>query len=196
MFTLTTVISLLSALLLSSFYNQDVQLLGVESNHSTVMFSIPIAGMTRVTGKFNDYSIDIDYVDKDITKSSITAVIQTASIDTGIPVRDQDLQSDNFFDAEKYPEITFKSSSIIKEGANYVAKGTVFMHGISKEMDLPFKITGSSGENTIGFSSRFVIDRMDFEVAKDFKHTLIDNFLGEEVEVEIDFWTRKRKVKK
>jgi len=172
----------------------ELQKLTAETNHSSLLFSVPIAnGITRITGKYNDYSIDLDYVDKDFTKSVLNATIKSASIDTGIDGRDEHLRSADFFDTETYPEITFQSSRIIKSDAGYTAVGDFTMHGITKELEIPFVITGVDGENTIGISARVSINRTEYGVGNDFKHTSIDNFISETIDVEIDFWTKRRK---
>ena len=70
------------------------------------------------------------------------------------------------------------------------------MHGISKDIELPFKITGMDGDDIIGFSSRCKLKRSDFRVGTEFKHTTDDNFIGNDIGIEIDFWTKKAKEKK
>jgi len=175
----------------------EVQKLVVESNHSTVQFSVPISnGITRITGKFTDYTIDIDYVDKDFTKSTISTTIKVESINTGIAGRDDHLRTKDFFDVETYPHITFTSDRIEKQGEGYVAYGDFTMHGITKKIEFPFTVTGVDGENTIGIQSRLTINRMEYGVGSDFQHSSMDNFLGEDIGVEIDFWTKKKKEKK
>jgi polyisoprenoid-binding protein YceI len=167
--------------------------LTVEPNHSTVQFIVPISnGITRVTRKFNEYSIDIDYNDEDFTQSIISATIKVESINTGIDTRDDHLRTADFFDVEQFPEITFFSEKIIKKDDSFLIKGKFTMHGVSKTIEFPLNITGKEGENTIGFSSRLTINRVDYGVGSDFKHTSMDNFLSEDIHVEIDFWTKKK----
>jgi len=168
-----------------------------ETNHSTVQFSVPISeGLTRITGKFNDFSIDVNLVDNDITKSRISAVIKVNSINTGMAGRDEDLKSKDFFDTQKFPEITFVSDRIEKKGNDFVAHGLFQMHGVEKMISLPFRITGQKGEDVIGFSSRYTLKRSEFGVGTEWKHTLDDKFIGDEIGVEIDFWTRRLKTTK
>lgn len=168
------------------------QKLTVESNHSTIQFSVPISnGLTRITGKFTDFSIQIDYVDGDITKSRIVSSINVESINTGIPARDEDLRTKEFFDIVLYPQITFQSDSIRKVNEELVAYGEFKMHGMTKYIELPFRITGYDGEGVIGFTSRFKIKRSEFGVGTGFNHTTDDNFIGDEIDIEIDFWTKK-----
>ncbi len=84
----------------------------------------------------------IVYDDKDVTKSSVNAVIKAASIDTGIERRDAHLRAADFFEVEKYPEITFKSSRVEKKGKGFIAHGTFAMHGVSKEIAISFTVNG------------------------------------------------------
>lgn len=188
-------------LLLSTTLVAQVQTrqLIVEPNHSSVGFAIPIAHLSRVTGKFTDYAINIQWPDQDLTKASFEARIKVASINTGIPGRDKHLQSAMFFDAANYPEIIFKSSKIEKktqEKDSYIAYGSFTMRGVTKSVALPFRFTGQSGKNTLGFSIRWVLNRLDYGVGNTFKHTHVKEFLGNNIAVEIDFWTRKPRKKK
>lgn len=195
--TSVSIVFLLLFLTPSVQQSQETKQLTVEANHSTVQFIVPIAnGITRVTGKFTDYTIDLNLVDNDLTKSTISTTIQVKSINTGIEGRDDHLRTADFFDAEKYPEITFNSERIEKVDDHYVVHGKFTMHGIAKDISFPLISTGSSGENTLGFSSRLTLNRMDYGVGADFKHSSMENFLAEEILVEIDFWTKKKKVKK
>ncbi len=189
-------ILLVSVLCFMSFAPQiaDLIKLAVESNHSTLQFSIPISnGITRVTGKFTDYSVDIDYLDNNLTKSNISVVIKAESINTGIPDRDNHLRTKDFFEVETYPEITFISDSITKNSDDFTVHGNFTMHGITKQLNFPIKMTGQDGKYTFGFTSRLTINRIDYGVGENFKHSAIENFLGENIDVEIDFWTKKRK---
>src|SRR5882672_1677759 len=76
----------------------------VDANHSTVGFSVPILdGVSSVKGKFTDFSVDINFDETDVTKSSVTATIKATSIDTGVEARDKHLRTADFFEVEKYP---------------------------------------------------------------------------------------------
>jgi len=115
----------------------------IDTNHSTVGFSVSIMdGLSRVNGKFTDFTVTLTNDEKDITKSSVNVVIKAASINTGIPARDTHLRSADFFDAEKYPEITFQSKRIEKKGKQLFALGTFTMHGVTKEITLPLSDHG------------------------------------------------------
>jgi len=173
-------------------YAQETELI-VESNHSTIGFRIDIAGFTAVTGKFTDFTIYATINEEDFANSRFSAIIQTESINTGISERDAHLRTEDFFHVEAFPTITFITKSIKKvDETHYRARGSFTMHGITKQIELPFEIIKREG-STIGFKIRTVIDRIDFEVGKDFKHSTIPDFLARKIDVEIDFWTKRKK---
>jgi len=183
---------LLFILSLGTSYSQTKHLT-VESNHSTVLFEVPIAGgMTKVIGKFNSFDLQLALVDNDLTKSEAIFTIDVSSIDTGIPDRDEHLKTSDFFHVDSFPSITFTTEQIVKTNEGYMAKGVFEMHGVRKQMDLPLIATGEDG-NTLGFEIETKINRIDFGVGKDFKHSAIDNFLSDHINVRIYFWTKRDK---
>ena len=189
----TTIVAII--LLIPHLLCSQLQSLEVEPNHSTVGFSIDIAGFSVVTGKFKEYDIHIDMDTTEFTNSRINAIIEAASIDTGIPGRDDHLRSEDFFETETYPNITFESDSISQVNyANFIAHGKLSMHGIEKSIDLPFSIVKMDG-TTVGIKIRTKINRLDYGVGSGFSHTSMPDFLSDEIDVQINFWTRKRKSK-
>lgn len=176
------------------------QTLEVEPNHSTIGFSIPIAGgLTRVTGKFTDFEIfltyDGDEVLADVGSWKLVAKIATSSIDTGIEARDRHLRQPDFFDAEAHPEIRFTSEHIEGPGPDYVAFGELKMHGVTRPLELPFTVTGfannkATGAFTVGATAKTRLLKSAWGIAPNFQHTHIDNFLGDEIEIEIFCWLR------
>lgn len=171
--------------------------LTVEPNHSTIGFEIPIAGgITTVTGKFIDFDLELELIDGDWTNTTVKFTIQVSSINTGIDGRDNDLQSENFFHVQKYRKITFISNRIVStQNKSYEAAGTFTMHGVEKEIILPFEVVSEDG-NTIGVKIETSINRKDYGVGSGWQHSAIPNFLGDDVAVKIFFWTKadKRKV--
>jgi polyisoprenoid-binding protein YceI len=166
----------------------------IDNNHSTIGFTIPIMdGLSKVSGKFTDFAVKLINDEKDITKSSVSVVIKAASINTGIPARDHELGTETFFDVVKYPEITFHSTRIEKKGKQLIAVGTFTMHGVSKEITLPFSITGTlkdPKDNTmnVGYAARMVLNRQDFGIS--WRHPAAANFVGDNVEIEINLITK------
>jgi len=194
--------SLLALLLISVAgiaQTSDPKPLPIDNNHSTVGFSVPILnGLSRVRGKFTDFAITLNHDEKDITKSSVTVVIKPASIDTGIEARDKHLRSADFFDVEKFPEIKFVSSRVEKKGKSFIAYGTLTMHGVSKDIALPFSISGTSTDATgkkknIGYSARMTLNRRDYGI--NWTHQTSASFVGDNIDVEIDLITRAIEIK-
>ena len=166
----------------------------IDNNHSTVGFSVPIlGGLSQVKGKFTDFAITLNNDDKDIMKSSVSVVIKATSVDTGIEGRDRHLRNADFFDVEKYPEITFKSERIEKKGKQFIAHGPLTMHGVTKEIALPFTVTGtfknpSTNKMSVGYSARTVLNRRDFGI--NYSRQDIPTFVGDNITVEIELVTR------
>ena len=166
----------------------------IDNNHSTVGFSVPIlGGLSQVKGKFTDFAITINNDEKDITKSSVSVVIKATSVDTGIEGRDRHLRTADFFDVEKFAEITFKSERIEKKGKQFVAYGPLTMHGVTKQIALPFSVTGTfknptSNKLSVGYSAKMVLNRRDFGI----NYSRQDNptFVGDNINVEIELVTR------
>jgi polyisoprenoid-binding protein YceI len=165
----------------------------VDTAHSTVGFSVPIlGGLSQVSGKFSDFTATIVYDEADVTKSSVSAKIKTASIDTGIERRDAHLRTPDFFDAEKYPEITFQSTRVEKKGKQLIAHGTLTMHGVSKEISIPFTVTGKNTnpdkKMVVGFSGRLKLNRRDYGIA--YQNKANPQFIGDEIEISLNLITR------
>ena len=166
----------------------------IDNNHSTVGFSVPIfGGLSQVTGKFMDFAITLNHDEKDVTKSSVSVVIKATSVNTGIEGRDRHLRTADFFDVEKFPEITFKSERIEKKGKQFIAHGPLTMHGVTKEIALPFTITGTSKNPTnnkysIGYSAHTVLNRRDFGI--NYSRQDLPTFVGDNITIDIELVTR------
>ena len=166
----------------------------IDNNHSTVGFSVPIfGGLSQVKGKFTDFTITLNNDEKDITKSNVSVVIKATSINTGIEGRDRHLRTADFFDVEKFPEITFKSERIEKKGKQFIAHGPLTMHGVTKEIALPFTVNGTHTNPTnqkfaVGYSAKLVLNRRDFGI----NYSRQDNptFVGDNITIEIELITR------
>lgn len=171
----------------------------LEPNHSTVSFSVPIVGgLTTVRGTFTDCNAEITYDPEHLEKSSVTATIKAYSVDTDIDMRDKDLRGPKFFDVDHNPEITFRSKKIKKQGDGYVAVGDLSLRGVTKEIELPFVITGMSWDDehtrpVLGIAAKTTLNRLDYGIGADWQHSAIPNFLGNEVAIEIFLWTRQGK---
>ena len=166
----------------------------IDNGHSTVGFSVPIlGGLSQVIGKFTDFAITINNDEKDITKSNVSVVIKATSINTGIEGRDRHLRTADFFDVEKFPEITFKSERIEKKGKQFIAHGPLTMHGVTKPIALPFTVTGTFTNPTnkkisVGYSAKMVLNRRDFGI--NYARQDSPTFIGDNITVEIELVTR------
>lgn len=163
----------------------------VEPNHSVISFTVPISkGLTAIRGAFTSFSIDLEMPDADMRHARISATIDPRSIDTNMPGRDADLLTETFLDTTRFKSISFISDSISGAEPDYVAHGMFSMHGVVRRIDLPFRVTGRDGQNTIGFEAHTSIVRSHYEVGTSFRHTEEDGFIGDTIGVDIWFWTR------
>ncbi len=140
----------------------------IDPQHSRIGFAVRHVMINDVHGSFNDFSGTIAVNEKDISKSSVDFTAKVASIDTNVPQRDAHLRSPDFFDAEKFPEITFKSTRIERAGDGFRAIGTFTMHGVSKQITIPFRAQGpvvdGFGYTRAGVQADLQLNRQDYGV--------------------------------
>jgi polyisoprenoid-binding protein YceI len=108
----------------------------LDSTHSQIGFSVPHMVVSEVDGKFKTYTGKALLDEADLTKSAVEFRAEVASIDTGDQKRDEHLRSAEFFDVQKHPQLTFKSTKITKAGKGYKLKGQLTMHGVTKDVTL------------------------------------------------------------
>ncbi len=140
--------------------------------HTSIGFEIDHLGVARIQGRFNKSAGKIDFDPQNIPSSSVTFTIETASIDTAVGARDDHLRTDDFFDAEKYPNITFKSTRIRKTDDGYVAEGDLTIKETTKRIQIPFTlhgpITDGWGQTRIGVVAEPIkINRHEYGVDYD-----------------------------
>jgi polyisoprenoid-binding protein YceI len=139
--------------------------LKIDPVHSTVGFKIRHL-FANVTGRFTDVSGTIN-VDADHPENaSVQATIGVASIDTANAKRDSDLKAPNFFDADKYPTMTYKSTKVVVSGTEAVVTGDLTLHGVTKPVTLHVifngKGPGMMGGITTGWSATGSLKRSDY----------------------------------
>jgi|SRR5437016_2831605 len=169
----------------------------VDKVHSETSFQIRHM-MSKVRGHFNDFSGSIVADPAKPEAASIEFSVRTASIDTSNEGRDKDLRSANFFDVEKFPEITFKSTRVRPAGKDrYDVTGTLTMHGVAKEVTLPVSLLGFGkdpwGNDRAGFEIATTIDRKDYGIVW---NKALDNggaLLGDDVLISINLETSRKK---
>ena len=163
----------------------------VDKYHSEATFTIRHL-ITRVSGRFNDVSGSINVERSDPTLSSVEFTMKTASIDTGVAPRDNDLRGPNFFEVDKYPEITFKSTSIKPSGKKdvYDVTGPFTMHGVTKIITIPVEFLGFAkdpqGKERAGFVAHTTLNRQDYGIKW---NKALDNggaLLGDDVDITVN----------
>ena len=192
------IFSLFLSFILSPSFAQTAEsspektLVRFDRNHSTLGFNVPIVnGLSKVTGKFTDFKVDLIWEPENLNESSVYVEIQVESIDTGIENRNNHLKSDDFFDVATWPVITFTSKSIVKAGDGYQVTGAFFMHGIEKEITIPLttqSFTSEEGASWTAFRVNYVVDRTEYGML--WKHSIADFFVGENIETDIVLLTR------
>lgn len=160
----------------------------VDTAHASVGFTVDHLVISKVRGDFRAFTGNIE-LDEQGAVQQVSSAIEVKSIDTGIQNRDEHLKSADFFDAENYPQISFQSKSIRQDGGKSVLIGDLTIHGVTKEIELPFSvkgpIKGPNGETRIGFQASTVINRKDFGMTWNKVLETGGLVVGEEVEISI-----------
>jgi polyisoprenoid-binding protein YceI len=139
----------------------------IDTAHSIVGFAIRHLEINWVEGRFKDFTGKINFDDKNITGSSVEFTARIESIDTGVESRDKHLRTADFFDAAQYPSMTFKSTRVERKGKEgYVLHGDLTLKGVTKQVALPFTITGAIkdpwGNTRFGVQAQAKINRRDY----------------------------------
>lgn len=140
----------------------------IDPDHSAVEFKVRHLMVSNVKGSFGKVSGVVTVDEKDITKSRVTATIDTTSIDTGVVKRDDHLKSADFLEVEKYPTMTFVSTKIAKNGAGKLkVTGDLTLHGVTRPVVLDVEgpsqeIKDPMGNLRTGASATAKINRKDF----------------------------------
>jgi polyisoprenoid-binding protein YceI len=134
--------------------------------HSRVKFTVKHMMISEVEGSFKDFSIVFKSAKDDFSDATVEAKIKTASIDTDNERRDNHLRSDDFFNAEKYPEITFRSERFEKVGENrYKIHGDLTIRDVTKKVVFDAEYTGSVTTNAgkvSGWKATLTLNRFDY----------------------------------
>lgn len=140
----------------------------VDKAHTSVGFETTHMLITKVRGEFTDYNAEIRLDPADLSSLSLSGTIEVSSIDTRNDKRDDHLRSDDFFDVENHPQITFTSKKVVKKRRDHVLVGDLTIRGTTREVELPFTIEGPIkdpwGNDRIGFRAETTINRMDFGI--------------------------------
>ncbi len=160
----------------------------IDPTHSELTFSIRHM-VSRVRGQFDEWSGTIIANPDDWSTATVEVVAQTASIDTNNERRDADLRSENHFDAEANPMVTFRSTKVTRfTGDSIAVAGNLTIHGITRPVILRGHfdgMTGVPGKRRAGFEAQTTINRKDFNMTW---NRIVEGteMLGDEVKIEID----------
>ena len=162
---------------------------GVDPAHTSIEFLVTHMVISKVRGEFKDFDVQLYWDESHPEKSYVVAEINAASLDTDNARRDQHLRSPAFFDVEKFPKLVFRSTSIRKTDDGYVAQGELTIRGITRTVELPFKVLGPIqdpwGNTRLGVQASTTINRKDFGMTW---NKTMDNggvVVGDEVQIEI-----------
>ncbi len=138
----------------------------LDPTHSELQFKVKHLMITTVTGSIKSFSAELESEGDDFTNAAISFSGDISSIDTGNGDRDTHLKSADFFDAEKYPAITFKSTSVEKDGSDYIVKGDLTVKDVTKSIKLNAEFGGIAtdpwGNTKAGFTLSGKINRTEF----------------------------------
>jgi polyisoprenoid-binding protein YceI len=160
----------------------------IDPTHSELSFTIRHM-VSKVRGQFDAWSGTILADPADWNTASVEVVAQTSTIDTNNERRDADLRSDNHFDADANPTVTFKSTKVTRfAGDSVTVAGNLTMHGITRPVVLRGHlngITGVPGKRRAGFEAETTINRKDFNMTW---NRIVEgsSMVGDEVRIEID----------
>lgn len=160
----------------------------IDPNHSSAQFAVRHLGVSTVRGAFTKVSGSAKYDPADPAKTTLEATIETSSVDTRVEMRDNDLRSPRFLDAQKFPTITFHSKQVKAAGSGKLQiTGDLTIHGVTKEVVLevdgpstPIKDPMGMGSQRIGASASAKINRNDFGVSG------LPGIVGDDLAITID----------
>lgn len=184
--TITAIVALaLPAIASASSWN-------IDPDHSNVGFKVKHMMVSNVRGSFDKYTGTLELNDKDITKSKVQVSIHTDSVNTNAAKRDEHLRSADFFDATKFPTMTFVSTKVAKAGTDKLkVTGYLTLHGVTKEVVL--LVEGPSKESKDpwgnirrGVTGTTTINRKDFGLVWNAALETGGVAVGEEVTITLD----------
>lgn len=193
--TLVTALTLLS---LNAFADKKLEAgkYTIDPMHSKVGFEVPHLMISSVEGRFKEFSGSF-VIDDKFDKSKLEAEAQVASIDTGVEKRDNHLKSADFFDAKKYPKMTFKSTEISGAPESFKMTGDLTIKGKTKKVTFDTKYTGSAvdgyGNLKAAFQGTTQISRKEFGLSWN-QAVEAGPIVGDQITIELKIQGAKDKV--
>ena len=162
----------------------------IDPSHTRIGFSARHAMVTTVRGTFDEFegTAHVDTVNP--ANSSVTVTIEAASVTTGNEQRDGHLKTPDFFDIANYPQITFVSTDVERDGTEWAITGDLTINGVTKSVTVPFEETGSAkdpfGNTRVGFEGEVTIDRTDWNLSFNAALETGGVLVSEKVKLEFD----------
>ena len=183
-------ITLSAALALVSFVVLDAGSWSLDAGHSRLGFTVKHMGISETVGQFDKFDVKITTPNADFSDATIELTAEAKTVNTYLSMRDDHLRSADFFDVEKHPTITFKSTSVKKaKGNNYVIKGNFTMHGVTKTVVLAGVHNGTTknraGADLAGLKISGLIKRSEYGVGVTMLNTVVADeiYLNADLEV-------------
>jgi polyisoprenoid-binding protein YceI len=163
----------------------------IDTSHSGVHFTVRHMVISKVRGAFDRWQGVVDFDAQNPAASKVSVRIEAASIDTREEKRDAHLRSADFFDVEKYPELTFESTKVEKlDGDEYRVSGDLTIRGVTKPVVLEAEYLGGGkdpwGNERLGFSARTAINRKEFGLNWNQVLEAGGVLVGEKIEIALD----------
>jgi polyisoprenoid-binding protein YceI len=141
----------------------------VDTGHAHVGFTVPHMVVSEVEGEFKTFSGKVQLDEQNVTKSAVEFTIDANSVDTDSADRDKHLKGPDFFDTQKFPQITFKSTKVVKAGKGYKVTGDLTIKGVTKPVTLDVTLSDAIqnpwGKLVRGVKVAGKIKREDFGVS-------------------------------
>lgn len=168
----------------------------IDPTHSRVGFKVKHMMFTNVSGNFNDYSATIETEEDDFSNPSIVFTAAINSIDTSNTDRDNHLKSADFFDVEKFPNLTFKVSAFEPKGDDYEVTGDLTIKDVTKKISFPAEFSGLMkdpwGNTKAGLNVYGKINRKDFGLNWNAALETGGVLVGEEVKLDVELQLLKQ----
>jgi polyisoprenoid-binding protein YceI len=161
----------------------------IDSAHSSVGFSVRHMMVSKVRGRFTDFTADIVTAENPLD-STVNATVQMASIDTGDSNRDEHLRTNDFFDIEHHPTMTFRSTKLEGAGSDYKLHGDLTVRGVTRPVVFDLELGGVAkdpwGNTRAGFTVTGSINRKDFGVKYNAPLETGGVMIGDKVTIDLD----------
>jgi len=161
-----------------------------DPQHTGFEFAVRHMVVSTVKGRFDEFSIDADIDEDDLTKSRGTVLVKTASVSTREEARDNHLRSADFFDAETYPEMKFEITRVEGSGSDYTIAGDLTIKDVTREVTLDAEVTGPVadpwGNSRLGVSAAGKLNRKEFGLAWNVVTEAGGLLVGDDVKISID----------